>query len=240
MAYSTSGHVSIKPQAHTLRTVLFDLDGTLADTAPDLAYALNCVLQQQGRDALPFELIRPVVSHGGAALISLGFGLGPGHNGYDELRAELLRIYQDNLTRHTNLFPGMAELLGTLEQRGMNWGVVTNKPAWLTDPLMDQLGLSSRAACIISGDTTANRKPHPEPMLLACQRAGSAPAQCLYVGDAERDIAAGRNAGMRTAVALFGYLDAQDTPDRWGADTLIAHPLELLAWIDTTSQASST
>ena len=232
--------ISIEPLARSLRTVLFDLDGTLADTAPDLAYALNCVLQQQGRDALPFEKIRPVVSHGGAALISLGFGLGPGHNGYDALRAELLRIYQENLTRHTGLFPGMAELLVILEQRGMNWGVVTNKPAWLTDPLMDQLGLSTRAACIISGDTTTNRKPHPEPLLLACRLAGSEPDHCLYVGDAERDIEAGRRAGMHTAVALFGYLDEQDTPQRWGADTLIAHPQELLAWIDNVDQASVT
>jgi len=240
MAQGISSSEYTAPQARTLRTVLFDLDGTLADTAPDLAYALNCVLQQQGRDALPFAQIRPVVSHGGAALISLGFGLGPGHNGYDALRAELLRIYQENLTRHTNLFPGMAELLDTLEQRGMNWGVVTNKPAWLTDPLMDQLGLSTRAACIVSGDTTANRKPHPEPLLLACRQAGSMPQQCLYVGDAERDIEAGRRAGMHTAVALFGYLDEQDTPQRWGADTLIAHPLELLAWIDNMQQVSVT
>jgi 2-phosphoglycolate phosphatase len=176
-----------------------------------------------------------VVSHGGAALISLGFGIGPGHNGYDELRAELLRIYQENLTRHTNLFPGMAELLGTLEQRGMNWGVVTNKPAWLTDPLMRQLELNTRAACIVSGDTTANRKPHPEPMLLACRLAGSAAGECLYVGDAARDIEAGQRAGMRTAVALFGYIDAQDTPDCWGADKLISHPQELLDWIDSAS-----
>ncbi len=237
MAQAVSSHTAATPQARGLRTVLFDLDGTLADTAPDLAYALNCVLQQQGRETLPFAQIRPVVSHGGAALISLGFGLGPGHKAYDELRAELLRIYQENLTLHTGLFPGMAELLGTLEQRGMNWGVVTNKPAWLTDPLMNQLGLSTRAACIISGDTTANRKPHPEPMLLACQLAGSTPEQCLYVGDAERDIEAGHRAGMHTAVALFGYLDAQDTPQRWGADTLIEHPMELLTWIDTAGRA---
>ena len=237
MSRSISSHSTTTAQARGLRTVLFDLDGTLADTAPDLAYALNCVLQQQDREPLPFELIRPVVSHGGAALISLGFSLGPGHHGYDELRAELLHIYQKNLTRRTGLFPGMADLLGTLEQRGMNWGVVTNKPAWLTDPLMDQLGLSARAACIISGDTTANRKPHPEPLLLACRQAGSTPEQCLYVGDAERDIEAGRRAGMHTAVALFGYLDEQDTPQCWGADTLIEHPGDLLVWIDNVDRA---
>ena len=219
-------------EAGVLNTVLFDLDGTLADTAPDLAYALNCVLQQQGRAPLPYELIRPVVSHGGAALISLGFGIGPEHADYPDLRAELLRIYQENLSRDTRLFPGMSELLEALEARGLRWGVVTNKPAWLTDPLMQQLGLDARARCVISGDTTANRKPHPEPMLLACQRAGSDAADCLYVGDAARDVEAGRNAGMYTAVALFGYLDAQDTPERWGADLMISHPRELLPWID--------
>jgi 2-phosphoglycolate phosphatase len=225
-------HAANVVRSDRLRTVLFDLDGTLADTAPDLAYALNCVLRQQGRATLPYEVIRPVVSHGGAALISLGFGLGPDHAGYDNLREELLRIYKENLTRATTLFPGMAELLDTLEQRGMNWGVVTNKPSWLTDPLMAQLGLRRRAACIVSGDTTANRKPHPEPMLHACQLAGSSAPECLYVGDAERDIEAGRRAGMHTLVALFGYIDTQDTPGLWGADALIRHPLDVLAWID--------
>lgn len=215
-----------------LNTVLFDLDGTLADTAPDLAYALNRVLQQQGRAPLPFEVIRPVVSHGGAALISLGFGIGPEHDDYAGLRAELLRIYAENLRRDTRLFPGMPELLDALEARGLRWGVVTNKPAWLTDPLLQQLGLTARASCIISGDTTAQRKPHPEPMLLACQRSGCGAADALYVGDALRDVEAGRNAGMYTAVALFGYLDAQDTPEYWGADLLITQPRELLPWID--------
>ena len=241
MALGMSNPTTTEPQparaapATPLRTVLFDLDGTLADTAPDLAYALNCVLQQQGHAALPYEVIRPVVSHGGAALISLGFGLGPGHADYDGLRKELLRIYLENLTRDTRLFPGMSDLLSAIEQRGMNWGVVTNKPAWLTDPLMQQLGLSTRAACIISGDTTPNHKPHPEPMLLACKLASSAAGECLYLGDAARDIEAGQRAGMFTAVALFGYLDAQDTPERWGADVLISHPLELLDWIDSTT-----
>jgi phosphoglycolate phosphatase len=222
-----------------VNTVLFDLDGTLADTAPDLAYALNCVLQQHGRASLPYELIRPVVSHGGAALISLGFGVGPDQASYAGLRAELLRIYQENLSRETRLFPGMAELLDALEARGLHWGVVTNKPAWLTDPLMRQLGLDARARCIISGDTTANRKPHPEPMLLACQRSGSTASECLYLGDAARDVAAGRNAGMYTAVALFGYLDVQDTPEHWGADLMIRHPDELLTWIDAQRQRRS-
>ncbi|MDO9371078.1 MAG: phosphoglycolate phosphatase [Gammaproteobacteria bacterium] len=216
---------------NTLRTVLFDLDGTLADTAPDLAFALNAVLQEQGRAPLPFETIRPVVSHGGTALIRLGFEIEPGTAAFETLRLRLLDIYRDHLARHTRLFPGIEELLGAIEQRGMNWGVVTNKPAWLTDPLLEQIGLSARAACVVSGDTVAERKPHPAPMLHACHLAGSEAYQCLYVGDAARDIEAGRRAGMKTLVALFGYIGEDEQPASWGADGMIAHPAELLDWI---------
>lgn len=216
---------------NTLRTVLFDLDGTLADTAPDLAFALNAVLQEQDRAPLPFETIRPVVSHGGTALIRLGFGIEPGTAAFESLRLRLLDIYREHLAQHTRLFPGIEELLGAIEQRGMNWGVVTNKPAWLTDPLLEQIGLSERAACVVSGDTVAERKPHPAPMLHACHLAGSEAHQCLYVGDAARDIEAGRRAGMKTLVALFGYIGEDEQPDSWGADGMIAHPAELLDWI---------
>jgi len=219
------------PSKPYLRAVLFDLDGTLADTAPDLAYALNVALQEHGKAPLPFETIRPVVSHGGKALIKLGFGYEPEHPHYETVRARFLAIYADNIARETVLFPGMAELLATLEQSGLRWGVVTNKPSWLTDPLMQALALSSRAACIVSGDTTAHAKPHPEPMFHACRTAGVSPEQCLYIGDAERDIEAGRRAGMRTLVALFGYLLPDDQPLNWGADGMISTPLEALAWI---------
>lgn len=216
---------------NSLRTVLFDLDGTLADTAPDLAFALNAVLQEQDRAPLPFETIRPVVSHGGTALIRLGFEIEPGTAAFESLRLRLLDIYRDHLAQHTRLFPGIEELLGAIEQRGMNWGVVTNKPAWLTDPLLEQIGLSERAACVVSGDTVAERKPHPAPMLHACQLAGSEAHQCLYIGDAARDIEAGRRAGMKTLVALFGYIGEDEQPDSWGADGMIAHPADLLDWI---------
>lgn len=214
-----------------LTTVLFDLDGTLADTAPDLAFALNSVLEEQGCAPLPFEHIRPVVSHGAAALIRLGFGLGPQDPGFAPLRARLLEIYRANLARDTRLFPGMEELLAVLEQRGMKWGVVTNKPAWLTEPLLGALSVAHRACCIVSGDTTRQRKPHPEPMFHACAVAGSRPGECVYVGDAQRDVEAGRQAGMKTLVALFGYLDATDRPAEWGADGMVAHPLEILDWV---------
>lgn len=215
-----------------IRTVLFDLDGTLADTAPDLAYALNETLVAFGENALPYERIRPVVSHGGIALIELGFGLVPGDAGFDERRQHLLDIYRDNLTRETRLFPGMESVLEQLEQSGRNWGVVTNKPAWLTEPLMDQLGLLQRAASVVSGDTLAERKPHPAPILHACAAAGSNPEQCLYVGDAERDVAAGRAAGTGTLVALFGYIAENDTPASWGADALIDTPKEIMDCVE--------
>lgn len=214
-----------------IKTVLFDLDGTLADTAPDLAYALNQVLIENGHEALPFETIRPVVSHGGIALIQLGFKLEPEHPEFDPLRQRLLKIYRDNIARETTLFPGMAELLDSIEQQGMNWGVITNKPGWLTEPLMDALGLTDRAACIVSGDTCTNRKPHPEPILHGCQLAGSTAQQCVYIGDAQRDIESGQRAGMRTIVALFGYIANNDYPQEWGADMLHDSPAAIQQWL---------
>jgi phosphoglycolate phosphatase len=215
----------------SIRTVLFDLDGTLADTAPDLAFALNAVLQEQGRPPLPYENIRPVVSHGGIALIKHGFGIDETASEFQPLRQRLLDIYRDNIARETRLFDGMESLLEELEQRGLNWGVVTNKPGWLTEPLLEQLGILERAAAIVSGDTLPERKPHPAPMLLACEQSGSEAAQCLYVGDAERDIEAGRNAGMATLVALFGYLGENDHPETWQADGMVKTALEILDWL---------
>ena len=215
-----------------IRTVLFDLDGTLLDTAPDLAEALNAVLLEQGQEPLPYEQIRGVVSHGGMALIRLGFGITPTDPDFEPLRLRLLDIYHSNIANKTRPFPGMAELLDALEERGLNWGVVTNKPAWLTDPLMQQLSLYERAACVVSGDTLAERKPHPAPMLHACEQAGCEPAHCIYIGDAQRDIEAGRNARMHTLVALFGYFMANDRPLEWQADGSINRPQDLLDWLD--------
>lgn len=212
-------------------TVLFDLDGTLLDTAPDLANALNAVLQANGRAPLPFEFIRPVVSHGGNALIELGFDLKPGDSGFEPLRRQLLDYYENNIAQQTRLFPGMDEVLAYLETHGIHWGVVTNKPAWLTDPLMEALALSTRAAGIVSGDTLPERKPHPAPLLHACRLIGGDPQQCVYVGDAERDIQAGNSAGMATLVALFGYLLETDRPETWGATALIRQPQEIVDWL---------
>ena len=216
-----------------IKTVLFDLDGTFADTAPDLAYALNATLQAQGKAPLSFETIRPVVSHGARALIELGFQLHETDSLYPSIRQQLLDIYANNIARHTSLFDGIALLLESLAQRRINWGIVTNKPANLTQPLMQALGLYDQASCVVSGDTLPQRKPDPAPLLHACTLAGSRVMECVYVGDAERDIIAGERAGMHTLVALFGYLSATDHPERWGADALVTNPLEILDWIDT-------
>lgn len=217
----------------TARTcVLFDLDGTLLDTAPDMARALNRLRLEAGMPALPFERIRPMVSHGTLGMLQLGFGLSPEDPAYHDRRQRFLDLYSAALAVETVLFPGMATTLACLEARGIPWGVVTNKPGWLTEPLLDQLNLLQRAACVVSGDTTLLRKPHPEPLLHACRLVGIAPERCWYVGDAERDILAGNRAGMRTLVARFGYLHTFETPEVWGADGLIDTPEELLAWLD--------
>jgi len=215
-----------------IRCVLFDLDGTFADTAPDLHYAMNRVLIERGRPPLSFEQLRPSVSHGSRAMLRVGFGLEPGDEGYEQIRQAFLDTYLANIARHTRLFDGMEALLAAFDDRGIPWGIVTNKPARLTEPLMRGLGLDRRAACIVSGDTTANPKPHPEPILHACRLAGAEAHRSLYVGDAQRDIEAGRRAGARTLVALFGYLDGDDRPESWCADGAVDHPLEILPWLD--------
>lgn len=212
-----------------IKTVLFDLDGTLIDTAPDMAKALNILLVEEGRAALPYEHIRPVVSNGSVALVKLGFGENPPQ--LEILKQRYLDIYQEHLCEDSKLFDGMSELLQRIEQHNMNWGVVTNKPGWLTEPLMQQIGLAHRAAAIVSGDTTLNRKPHPEPMYHACKHAGSEPEQCIYIGDAQRDIEAGNNAGMQTVIALYGYIGDWENTAQWRAHHQISHPEEILPLI---------
>ena len=216
-----------------IKTVLFDLDGTLADTAPDLANALNHVLINHNYEPLPYETIRPIVSHGGMALVTLGFG--EEHPEFDSLYKELLDHYQANIANETTLFPGMDELLLDLEKKNISWGVVTNKPGWLTDPLLKALNLTSRAATVVSGDTLEERKPHPAPLLHACEQAGSKADECLYVGDAERDIKAGNRAGMISIVALFGYIAESDMPDTWGAHSSINTPQAIIPIIQSLS-----
>ncbi len=217
-------------QRVTFKHILFDLDGTLADTAQDLVFTLNKLLQNKGHQALPFEQVRPMVTHGANALIELGFGEHLPAEKFKQLNAEFLDIYQNHLTHKTVLFPGMAELLATIEAQGQLWGVVTNKPSWLTNPLMAELGLAQRAACIVSGDTVEHKKPHPQPMFYACEVMGVSASECIYVGDARRDIEAGKRAGMKTIAALFGYINDGDDPSTWGADGSVEHANEIIAW----------
>jgi len=214
-----------------MKAVLFDLDGTLADTAPDLGHALNLQRERHGLPPLPQEIIRPYASHGTVGLFDIGFGLTPQDERFAPMREEYLALYTANLCLHTTLFPGMAELLAALETRNIAWGVVTNKPARFTIPLLELLGLTQRAASIISGDTCAHPKPHPEPLLRAAREIGVAPQSCLYVGDAERDIEAARAAGMSALIADYGYLSAEDRPETWGADGRIDTPLGILAFL---------
>ncbi len=219
------------------RCVLFDLDGTLLDTAPDMVAAINRVRREEGLPPLPFAALRDHVSHGSAALVRLAFGSGQDPDTFERRRRAFLDHYRAGLCARTRLFPGLAEVLARLEADGLPWGVVTNKPAWLTDPLLAELGLAQRAACVLSGDSTPERKPHPLPLLTAAARCGVAPGRCLYLGDAERDIEAGNRAGMTTLIARWGYIDAGQAPQRWGADGALDHPAQLFDWLDTRLRA---
>jgi phosphoglycolate phosphatase len=214
-----------------IKAVLFDLDGTLADTALDLGYALNRQRIARGFNVLPIKLIRTEASAGARGLLGLGFSIKPGDTGYDAMRAEFLDFYAEHLCRETCLFPGVTELLDQLDARGLPWGIVTNKPARFTIPLMQELGLSSRAACIVSGGDTAHSKPHPEPLLTASDTMAVAPAECIYLGDDIRDVQASLAAGMEPAVARYGYLGSISPPESWGARYLIDQPQELLGYL---------
>jgi len=211
-----------------ISTILFDLDGTLVDTAPDLGHALNIQLEQHGRKPLSEAAIRPFASHGSRGLIGLGFGITPSDASFIAMRDEYLAIYDTVFMRSPELLEGIAELLQAIENKGLKWGVVTNKPGRFTRRLIESMGLDKRAVCVVSGDDAAKPKPSPETLLLACSQIGVSPQHCLYVGDAERDIQAGKAAGLKTVVALFGYLDVTDKPYEWGADALIGEPKALL------------
>jgi phosphoglycolate phosphatase len=210
---------------------LFDLDGTLVDTAPDMAGALNRLRAEYDLPALPYAAIRPWVSHGAGALVRLGFGQELEAERMEALRLRYLELYAAALCVESTLFSGMAEVLARLEAKGRAWGVVTNKPTFLTEPLLDGLGLTRRAGCIVSGDTLPTRKPDPAPVRHACALLGLPEAGCVMVGDAERDIAAARAAGCPSIAAAFGYVLEDDDPHTWGADAVVDAASELLAWI---------
>ena len=212
--------------------VLFDLDGTLLDTASDLIASLNHALQKESLPCVSAEQIKPYISHGAAAMISRSLNVAFNDEIHNRILEHMLNDYKNRIAEHTELFPGMASILEALENRGIKWGVVTNKRERFTSLLMDALNLTARAACIVSGDTTANSKPHPEPMLAACKQAGVKPQQCLFIGDSANDIEAGKSAGMKTMAAAYGYLKPDDDPESWQADALIQSPAEILPWMD--------
>ncbi|KXS33430.1 MAG: Phosphoglycolate phosphatase [Candidatus Gallionella acididurans] len=214
-----------------IKAVLFDLDGTFADTASDLAAALNHTRATRHLPPLPLEVLRPQASHGSRGLLKVGFGIEPGHSDYDTLRDIFLDYYASNICVHTKLFGDTAQLVAALEQHGIKWGIVTNKPHRFTVPLMQALGYAGRASCLVSGDTCAHAKPHAEPMLKACEIIGASPAQCLYIGDDLRDMQAANAAGMRGIIANYGYVSADASVENWCAHGSVNQPTELLAFI---------
>jgi phosphoglycolate phosphatase len=214
-----------------IRAVLFDLDGTLADTAPDLVGALNLLLAERSQPALPLERLRPYASAGARGLILEGMGIAADDADYETLRTRFLDLYAANICVHTRLFQGMDQLLRQLEQRSIFWGVVTNKPARFTNPLIKALSLAGRASCVVSGDTTPYSKPHPAPLLHAAELLGLPSSACLYVGDDLRDVQAARAAGMPVLAAAFGYLGDAGDPRNWGADAVIDQASEIMAFL---------
>jgi phosphoglycolate phosphatase len=214
-----------------LEAVLFDLDGTFADTAPDLAAALNHVRVQRHLFPLSLETVRPQASHGARGLLKLGLDVEPGDPDYAILRTAFLEYYAANICVHTSLFEGMEQVVETLEQRGLPWGIVTNKPHRLTVPLMRALGYGKRAACMVSGDTCERAKPYPDPLLKASEIIGASPENCIYVGDDLRDMLAAQAAGMSGIIALYGYIDERANTNSWCADGEINAPLSLLNYL---------
>lgn len=208
--------------------ILFDLDGTLIDSAPDLGAAADKMRTDRGLASLPAELYRPMAGAGARGMLGVAFGLTPEHAGYAALREEFFVNYENAMTQRTSVFGGVAELIGQLIQRQLAWGVVTNKSARFTEPLTRAMPLFATARTIISGDTTPHAKPHPEPLFEAARRLGLAPSCCLYVGDDERDIVAGLAAGMGTVAATYGYLGQKTDISSWGAHAAINSPAELL------------
>ncbi|MGE6388281.1 N-acetylmuramic acid 6-phosphate phosphatase MupP [Pseudomonas sp. NPDC078416] len=215
-----------------LRAVLFDMDGTLLDTAPDFIAICQAMLAERGFPRVDDKLIRDEISGGARAMVSAAFAMSPEAPEFEALRLEFLERYQTDCAVHSTLFDGMAELLADIEKANLIWGVVTNKPVRFAQPIMEQLGLSERSAVLICPDHVTRSKPDPEPLLLACKMLDLDPASVLFVGDDLRDIESGRDAGTKTAAVRYGYIHPQDNPDHWGADVVVNHPLELRRVLD--------
>ena len=211
--------------------VLFDLDGTLADSAPDLARCVNVMLERRGRPPVALAVVRPHVSKGARGMIGAAFGYGTDHPEFAAMREEFLAIYEENLSVETALFPGVPELLAALEAEAIAWGVVTNKFERFARSVLQALGIAERSRVIVGGDTCGKAKPHAEPLLHACATIGAAPARSIYVGDDERDVQAARAAGMKVLVAAYGYLGDRADEMPWGADAAVDSPVAIGRWI---------
>lgn len=215
-----------------LRAVLFDMDGTLLDTAPDFIAVCQAMLAAHGRAPIDEQRIADVVSGGARAMVAATFDMDPEAPGFETLRQEFLDRYQDHCAVYSRLYDGMPELLESIERANLIWGVVTNKPVRFAEPIMQQLGLAERSAVLVCPDHVSNSKPDPEPLLLACSQLGIDPAQVLFIGDDLRDIESGRAAGTKTAAVRYGYIHPEDNPAHWGADVIVDHPRDLLAVLD--------
>ena len=214
-----------------IAAVLFDLDGTLVDSAPDLAGTANDMRVSRGSPAVPYADLRPHAGSGARGMLGVAFGLAPGQAGYEALRDEFLVHYATRLLQETRAFPQSLALLDALDERRLPWGIVTNKATYLAEPLLRGLGLHHRSQVLVAGDSTPHTKPHPAPLLEAARRLGVAPAVCVYIGDDPRDIAAGRAAGMATLAAAWGYLGLDLPAHAWQADAVLTQPQQLLQWL---------
>ncbi len=211
--------------------VLFDLDGTLIDTAPDLIASLNMALTTYGFSPVDVDFVKPHVSFGAVAMINASVEAGVAASTRDRLLETMLAYYEQNIAEHSDFFEGMHEVLAFIEARHVPWGIVTNKRMRFTAPLVQAFALGTRVACVISGDSTPTPKPHPAPLLAACKQVGVSADECVYIGDAAHDIAAGNAAAMYTLAAVYGYLQPNATPENWGAHGLIDSPKQLLTWL---------
>ena len=216
-----------------LRAVLFDMDGTLLDTAPDFIAVCQAMLAAHGRPPIDAQRIADVVSGGARAMVAATFDMDPEADGFETLRQDFLDRYQDHCAVYSRLYDGMPELLESIERANLIWGVVTNKPVRFAEPIMQQLGLAERSAVLVCPDHVTNSKPDPEPLLLACSQLGIDPAQVLFIGDDLRDIESGRAAGTTTAAVRYGYIHPEDNPRNWGSDVVVDHPQALRAVLDS-------
>ena len=215
-----------------VKAVLFDLDGTLIDSAPDLAGAANELRAAHGMPPLPYAQLRPMVGTGARGMVGVAFGVGPGHDRFEALREDFLSRYEARMLSSTAVFDTMRPVLEAFATHRLPWGIVTNKASRFAEPVVRGLGLDRTTSVLICGDTTPHSKPHPAPLHEAARRLSLAPQECIYVGDDHRDVVAGRAAGMPTLAAAWGYLGAGDTIRDWGADAVLEDPPALLKWLE--------